>query len=173
MTFWGDLSWERLLEGSGSRARGVWVVQSLISWPDRAPLAQGGRAEPGARKPTALYALGTACPRCLPAAGKAEGKVSAAKAPGQARKGRARSEPQPEDARGPVSEGSCSFFPFQYLARIMHKLSAASAKSPVLPALRFVGLLDVLHEYACGGLGRDAGRSRRTEPQALACGPMG
>ena len=29
------------------------------------------------------------------------------------------------------------------------------------PTLRSVGLLDVLHEYACGGLGRDALRGRR------------
>ena len=38
----------------------------------------------------------------------------------------------------------------------MHKLSTASAESSILTALRSVGLLDVLHEYACGGLGRDA-----------------
>ena len=47
------------------------------------------------------------------------------------------------------------------LARIMHKLSTASAKSPVLTALRSLGLLDVLHEYACGGLGRGALSDRR------------
>ncbi len=29
------------------------------------------------------------------------------------------------------------------------------------PALRSVGLLDVLHEYACGDLGRDALSGRR------------
>ena len=49
----------------------------------------------------------------------------------------------------------------RFLARIMHKLSAASAKSSVLTALRSIGLLDVLHEYACGGLGRDAWSGRR------------
>ena len=43
----------------------------------------------------------------------------------------------------------------------MHKLSTASAKSSVLTALRSVGLLDVLLEYACGGLGRDALSGRR------------
>ena len=32
----------------------------------------------------------------------------------------------------------------------MHKLSTASVKSSVLTALRSLGLLDVLHEYACG-----------------------
>ena len=32
--------------------------------------------------------------------------------------------------------------------------SAASPQSSALAALRSVGLLDVLHEYDCGGLGR-------------------
>ena len=35
------------------------------------------------------------------------------------------------------------------------------------PALRSVGLLDVLHEYACEGLGRDPGRSRRKQSRRL------
>ena len=42
------------------------------------------------------------------------------------------------------------------LACVSHHHSTASAESSVLTALRSVGLLDVLHEYACGGLGRDA-----------------
>ena len=42
------------------------------------------------------------------------------------------------------------------LARTIHKLSAAAPESSGLTALRSFDLLDVLHEYACGGLGRDA-----------------
>ena len=38
------------------------------------------------------------------------------------------------------------------LARIMHKLSTAVPQSSTLTALRFLGLLGVLHEYACGAL---------------------
>ena len=40
------------------------------------------------------------------------------------------------------------------LARISHRWSTTSPQSSVLAALRSVGLLDVLHEYDCGGLGR-------------------
>ncbi len=40
------------------------------------------------------------------------------------------------------------------LTRIIHKFSTAAAPSSALAALRSVGLLDVLHEYDCGGLGR-------------------
>ncbi len=40
------------------------------------------------------------------------------------------------------------------LARISHRWSAAPPQSSALAALRSVGLLDVLHEYDCGGLGR-------------------
>ena len=65
------------------------------------------------------------------------------------------------------------------LARISHHASTASAESSVLTALRSVGLLNVLHEYACEGLGRDAlsGRpfrrlvTRRTEKCGLDCHP--
>ena len=38
------------------------------------------------------------------------------------------------------------------LARIMHKLSTAVLQSSTLTALCFLGLLGVLHEYACGAL---------------------
>ena len=41
-----------------------------------------------------------------------------------------------------------------YLARIIHKFSTAAWEFPAPTALRSVGLLDVLHEYASGGLGR-------------------
>ncbi len=40
------------------------------------------------------------------------------------------------------------------LTRIIHKFSTAAAQSSVLAVFRSVGLLDVLHEYDCGGLGR-------------------
>ena len=40
------------------------------------------------------------------------------------------------------------------LTRISHRWSTASPQTSVLAALRSVGLLDVLHEYDCGGLGR-------------------
>ena len=40
------------------------------------------------------------------------------------------------------------------LARIMHKSSTAAPLSSALMALRFLTLLDVLHEYACGALCR-------------------
>ena len=40
------------------------------------------------------------------------------------------------------------------LARISHRWSTASPQTSVLAAFRSVGLLDVLHEYDCGGLGR-------------------
>ncbi len=36
------------------------------------------------------------------------------------------------------------------LARIMHKFSTAVPQSSALTALCFLGLLGVLHEYACG-----------------------
>ncbi len=39
----------------------------------------------------------------------------------------------------------------QGLARISHRQSAASPQSSALAVLRSVGLLDVLHEYDCGG----------------------
>ena len=40
------------------------------------------------------------------------------------------------------------------LTRISHRWSTASPQTSVLAALCSVGLLDVLHEYDCGGLGR-------------------
>ena len=40
------------------------------------------------------------------------------------------------------------------LARISHRRSTAPPQSSALAAFRSVGLLDVLHEYDCGGLGR-------------------
>ena len=40
------------------------------------------------------------------------------------------------------------------LTRIIHKVSTAAWEFPAPTALRSVGLLDVLHEYASGGLGR-------------------
>ena len=43
----------------------------------------------------------------------------------------------------------------------MHKLSTAVPQSSVLTALFFLGLLGVLHEYACGALRRNALSSRR------------
>ena len=39
------------------------------------------------------------------------------------------------------------------LARISHELAYATADASYLTAFRSVGLLDVLHEYDCGGLG--------------------
>ncbi len=39
----------------------------------------------------------------------------------------------------------------QKLARISHRWSTASPQTSVLAAVRSVGLLDVLHEYDCGG----------------------
>jgi len=42
------------------------------------------------------------------------------------------------------------------LARIMHKLSTAVPSSSALTVLCFLGLLSVLHEYACGALGEPA-----------------
>ena len=42
----------------------------------------------------------------------------------------------------------------QGLDRISHRQSTKSPQSSALAALRSVGLLDVLHEYDCGGLGR-------------------
>jgi hypothetical protein len=50
---------------------------------------------------------------------------------------------------------------FRDLARTSHQLSTAAAYPSVLTALRSVGLLDVLQEYACAGLGRDALSGRR------------
>ena len=44
----------------------------------------------------------------------------------------------------------------EHLACISHHSTTASAESSALTALCFFGLLDVLHEYACGGLSRDA-----------------
>jgi hypothetical protein len=40
------------------------------------------------------------------------------------------------------------------LAPISHKLVTAPANASALTAFRSVGLLDILHEYECGGLGR-------------------
>ena len=40
------------------------------------------------------------------------------------------------------------------LARISHRWSTTSPQSSALAVFRSVGLLDVLHEYDCGGLGR-------------------
>ena len=40
------------------------------------------------------------------------------------------------------------------LTRISHRQSTAAPQSSALAALRSVGLLDVLHEYDSGGLGR-------------------
>ena len=50
--------------------------------------------------------------------------------------------------------------PFTALARISHTNSTATPESSLWTALCSVGLLDVLHEYACGGLGRSALSSR-------------
>jgi len=47
------------------------------------------------------------------------------------------------------------------LAGIMHKLSTAVPQSSTLTALCFLGLLGVLHEYACGALGVPAWRVTR------------
>ena len=52
---------------------------------------------------------------------------------------------------GPVSSKSLSNKP---AARISHRWSTASPQTSFLAALRSLGLLDVLHEYDCGGLGR-------------------
>ena len=41
-----------------------------------------------------------------------------------------------------------------YLTRISHRQSTTSPQSSALAVFRSVGLLDVLHEYDCGGLGR-------------------
>jgi len=46
-------------------------------------------------------------------------------------------------------------------ALTIHNLSAAAAGSSVWTALHSVDLLGVLHEYACGGLGRGALSRRR------------
>ena len=43
---------------------------------------------------------------------------------------------------------------YRHLARISHQLATATADASTLTAFRSVGLLDVLHEYDCGGLGR-------------------
>ncbi len=40
------------------------------------------------------------------------------------------------------------------LTRISHELAYATADASYPTAFRSVGLLDVLHEYNCGGLGR-------------------
>ena len=40
----------------------------------------------------------------------------------------------------------------------MHKFSTAVPPSSALTALRFLALLDVLHEYACGALGGGPGQ---------------
>ena len=53
---------------------------------------------------------------------------------------------------GKASSESGPSFPI--LARISHRWSTASPQSSALAVLRSVGLLDVLHEYDCGGLGR-------------------
>ena len=57
------------------------------------------------------------------------------------------------------------------LARTIHKLSTAAARSSVLTARPAAGapsldLLGVLQEYACGGLGRDV--AQRTPAGAFA-----
>ena len=55
--------------------------------------------------------------------------------------------------RGPaVYEGSGSSA--WILTRISHRWSTTSPQSSALAVFRSVGLLDVLHEYDCGGLGR-------------------
>ena len=51
------------------------------------------------------------------------------------------------------------------LARIMHTFSTAVPQSSALTALRFLALLDVLHEYACGML-------RRAPSQRGVCGTL-
>ena len=50
------------------------------------------------------------------------------------------------------------------LTRMMHKLSTAVPQSSTLTVLCFLGLLGVLHEYACGDL-------RRTLCHRGPCGP--
>jgi hypothetical protein len=52
---------------------------------------------------------------------------------------------------GPHSQTNTDDLP---LARISHKLATATANASVLTAFRSVGLLNILHEYACGGFGR-------------------
>ncbi|MFQ5740506.1 MAG: hypothetical protein ACE5JX_15985, partial [Acidobacteriota bacterium] len=47
------------------------------------------------------------------------------------------------------------------LARTIHQLSAAAPLSSALTALPTLGLLDVMHDYASGGLGRNALSARR------------
>jgi hypothetical protein len=42
------------------------------------------------------------------------------------------------------------------LAPISHKLATATAKASALTAFLSVGLLEILHEYDCGGLGSQA-----------------
>jgi hypothetical protein len=49
---------------------------------------------------------------------------------------------------------------FRPLTGIMHKLSAPVPQSSTLTALCFLGLLGVLHEYACGALTSHALSSR-------------
>lgn len=47
-------------------------------------------------------------------------------------------------------------WPSLSLSRIIHKLSAAEPEASGRTALCSFDLLNVLHECACGGLGRDA-----------------
>ena len=56
------------------------------------------------------------------------------------------------------------------LARISHKHSTAATDPSALPALRSVGALDVLQEYACNHLGRDALSGRRLRRLATNAG---
>ena len=46
--------------------------------------------------------------------------------------------------------------PRTHLARIMHEFSAAGPGSSALTALPTLGLLDRVHDYDCGALGRKA-----------------
>ena len=59
------------------------------------------------------------------------------------------------------------------IARSSHQLPTAAANSSVLTALRSVGTLDVLHEYACACLGRDALSGQRLRRLATQAGEKG
>ena len=50
---------------------------------------------------------------------------------------------------------------FLRLRRISHKLATAAADASALTALCSVGLLEALHEYHCGDLGRTPCQARR------------